>query len=390
MAHGADSRGLRSTLPNPHLQRSRHRVQLLPTQVRSSCEQVHVLNAQGNATYPLSPSDRVKDYEVIAPLGSGGMATLYLARRRGMGGFSRLVTLKMVHRHLSDDEAMIKLFLHEARISAYVAHPNVVRVEEVGRCGDSYFIAMEYVHGVSLAELLMHLAERRLRLRPKVCVWLAAQIAEALHAAHEAKGENGMPLDIVHHDVSPQNILLGHTGHVKLIDFGIAKSQAENDSRSGKRAVRGKLRYMSPEQLRLERADRRTDVYALGVMLWEMLAGGSLLRCRRVDDESDWATRENPPPPSQYSARCSPELDRVVLKAIAFDAEKRYANAFEFRKALLQAEAGAILLDAPQVAALLRSLLGDELELPCAGGRMRVASQFELTPDVHEMTELQR
>src|SRR4051812_6229898 len=142
----------------------------------------------------LSPSDKVKDYEVIAPLGSGGMARLYLARRRGVGGFSRLVTLKLVHPHLIEDERIVKLFLDEARISAHVAHPNVVHVEEVGKFGDSYFIAMEYVHGVSLAELLARLNERRLRLRPKLCVWLAGQIAEALHAAHEARGENGAPL----------------------------------------------------------------------------------------------------------------------------------------------------------------------------------------------------
>jgi serine/threonine protein kinase len=331
----------------------------------------------------LSPCDKVKDYEVIAPLGSGGMAMLYLARRRGVGGFSRLVTLKLVHQHLIADESIIKLFLDEARISAHVAHPNVVHVEEVGQCGDSYFIAMEYVHGVSLAELLARLTERRLRLRPKLCVWLAAQVAEALHAAHEAKGENGVPLDIVHHDVSPQNVLIGHTGHVKLIDFGIAKSQTENDHRAGRRGVLGKLRYMSPEQLRLERADRRTDVYALGVMLWEMLAGRSLFRCQRFDDERDWATRENPPPPSKYSKQAPTVLDRVVLKAIAFDPNERYDSAFQFRAALLRADPAAVQLDAPMVAVLMRKMLGDELDRRRASWPSEVAIEIEATaPDV--------
>jgi serine/threonine-protein kinase len=330
----------------------------------------------------LSPSDKIKDYEVIAPLGSGGMATTYLARRRGVGGFSRLVTLKLVHKHLIEDENMVQLFLDEARISAHVAHPNVVHVEEVGQVGDSYFIAMEYVHGVSLAELLARLAERRLRLRPKFCVWLAAQIAEALHAAHEAKNDAGVPLDIVHRDVSPQNVLIGHTGHVKLIDFGIANSHSDTDATSTKRTVLGKLRYMSPEQLRLEAGDRRTDVYALGVMLWEMLAGRNLFRCQRYDDERDWAARENPPPPSRYSPHPMSLLDRAVLKAIACDPHKRWDNAFQFRAALLRADPAAARLDAPMVAGLMRSLLGDELDRRRASWPSEVRGELEPAPDV--------
>lgn len=330
----------------------------------------------------LSSSDKVRDYEVIAPLGSGGMAMLYLARRRGVGGFSRLVTLKLVHKHLNDDQDIIKLFLDEARISAHIAHPNVVHVEEVGQWDDSYFIAMEYVHGVSLAELLARLRERRLRPHPKLCVWVAAQIAEALHAAHEATGENGLPLNIVHHDVSPQNVLISHTGHVKLIDFGIANCQAESDASSSRRAVLGKLRYMSPEQLRVEPADRRTDVYALGVMLWEMLTGRGLLRCQRFDDTRDWATRENPPPPSKYSAHPTPALDRVVLKAIACKPSERFDSAFQFRTALLRADPEAVELDAPMVAALMRSVLGDELDRRRADWPSEIAGELEVAHDL--------
>ncbi|MET0384333.1 MAG: protein kinase [Polyangiales bacterium] len=342
----------------------------------------------------LSISDKVKDYEVIAPLGSGGMAMLYLARRRGVGGFSRLVTLKLVHKHLIEDENIIQLFLDEARLSAHVAHPNVVHVEEVGQFEDSYFIAMEYVHGVSLAELVTRLMQRRLRLRPKVCVWLAAQIAEALHAAHEAKNEHGDPLHIVHQDVSPQNVLIGHTGHVKLIDFGIANCQARTDHSTGRRSVLGKLRYMAPEQLRGERADRRTDVYALGVMLWEMLAGRGLFECKRFDDERDWATRENPPPPSRHSLHAMPALDRVVQKALACDPSDRYASAFQFRAALLRADPSAMQLDAPLIAGLLRSMIGDELDRRRASWPRDIAQALEPTPDVtmsqkqslHELT----
>jgi eukaryotic-like serine/threonine-protein kinase len=330
----------------------------------------------------LSPGDKIKDYEVVAPIGSGGMAMLYLARRRGVGGFSRLVTLKLVHPHLTEDEHVVKLFLNEARIAAHVTHPNVVHVEEVGQAAGSYFIAMEYVHGVTLAELLARLSERSLRLRPTLCVWLAAQIAEALHAAHEARTASGVPLDIVHRDVSPQNVLIGHTGHVKLIDFGIAKSQAENDQRSGGRAVLGKLRYMSPEQLELQHADRRTDVYALGVMLWEMLAGRRLLRCQRFDDERDWATRENPPAPSQFSKYSLQRLDRVVLKALACDASERYENAFQFRTALLRAVPASVQLDAPMVAAVMRSMFGEELDHRRASWPSEVVGALDVAASV--------
>src|SRR5262245_2188096 len=135
---------------------------------------------------------------------------------------------------------------------------------------------------------------------------------------------------------------------------------------------------MSPEQLRLERADRRTDVYALGVMLWEMLAGRNLLRCQRFDDERDWATRENPPPPSKYSAHSTPSLDRVVLKAIACEASERFDSAFQFRAALLRADPAAVKLDAPMVAGLLRTMLGDELDKRRANWPSEVAGELEV------------
>lgn len=322
----------------------------------------------------LSPRDKVNNYEVIAPLGTGGMAQLYLARRRGVGGFTRLVTLKLVHEHLSANEDIIDLFLQEARLSAHIAHPNVVRVEEVGRCGSAYFIAMEYVHGVSLAELLLRLRHAGQSVTPAIYVWLAAQIAEALHAAHEARAENGTPLGIVHHDVSPQNVLVSESGHVKLIDFGIARSREQalpqpqpTAARLGAQrlrdddTVRGKLRYMAPEQLLREPADRRADVYALGVILWEMLTCRSLLRCRRLDDDRDWATRMDPPAPSQHTQAIDQRLDRAVLKALASEPAERFADALQFRAALLDATPDASRLDAPAVAAILGPSLGAAL-----------------------------
>ncbi len=308
----------------------------------------------------------MRDYEVIAPLTEGGMATLMLARRRGVGGFSRLVALKLVHQRLTQDSTMIRLFLDEARISAHVTHPNVVHVEEVGVHDGMYFIAMEYVHGVSLAHLLQRLSQDRRRMSPTLAVCLAAQVAEALHAAHEAVGEDGTPLHVVHRDVSPQNVLLAHTGHVKLIDFGIAKSKAAlHETRSGA-GLLGKLRYMSPEQLNSEGVDARSDLYALAVVLWEMLTARNFLRCHRMEDPRDLATRENPPPPSRYSSLVKPLLDRVLLRALAPDPNHRYASALDFRRAMLKAQPDAARIDAVKLATMLRAVVGDELDAQAA------------------------
>jgi serine/threonine-protein kinase len=310
----------------------------------------------------LTPGDRLRDYEVIAPLPSGGMAMLYLARRRGVGGFSQQVALKLVHPQLVADPSMLELFLDEARLAAQVVHPNVVRVHEVGMERGNYFIAMEYVDGASLAEFLQGLRGKRLRLRRKLCVWLTTQVAEALHATHEAKGENGAPLDIVHRDVSPQNVLIGHSGHVKLIDFGIASSRTSCNPLETGPFMLGKLRYAAPERLKLEPTDRRADVYALGVMLWEMLTARSFLRCHHVEDPDDWAVRENPPPPSKYAPHIPSLLDAVVLKAIHPDPQLRYPDALRFRRALLRADPSAARVDAARIAALMELAMGDELD----------------------------
>jgi serine/threonine protein kinase len=323
----------------------------------------------------LSRGDMVKDYEIIAPLRSGGMALLYLARRRGAGGINRLVVLKLVHPDLVENERMTALFLAEARVCAQIAHPNLVHVEEIGELDGRYFLAMEYVHGVSLSELLSVLNERRLRMNTKLCVWIVAQIAEALHAVHEARGDNDKPLRIVHSDVSPQNVLIGHTGHVKLIDFGIAKSR--HDSTGPYSALLGKLGYMAPEQLSLAAIDRRTDVYALGVMLWEMLAARSLFRCQRIDDERDWATREDPPLVSTFSP-VSEALDRVVRRTIDANPGARYSSALAFRAALLRAQPDALQIDPPRLASFMYPLIGEELKRQRESWPLDVSAPLEL------------
>src|SRR5688500_5151049 len=200
------------------------------------------------------------------------MATLYLGQRSGAAGFAKNVAIKVVHPHLSDDPQFVRMFVDEALLSARIQHPNVAHVEELGEAEGTYFLVMEFVHGVSLSSLIRALARRKRRIAPELAVAIAIQVADGLHAAHETRGPNGEHLGVVHRDVSPQNVLLSYTGHVKLIDFGIAKAEGRTQSTAAG-SIKGKFRYMSPEQALGRTVDRRSDVYALGIVLWEMLTG---------------------------------------------------------------------------------------------------------------------
>jgi len=215
---------------------------------------------------------QVGSYDIVTRLRSGGMATLFLGRRQGPAGFRRHVAIKVVHEHLAADPTFVRMFLDEALLSARIQHPNVVHVEELGEADGTYFLVMEYVHGCTLSRLLKQLSKLGRRLSPDMAAWIAIQIAEGLHAAHDLTGDHGEALHVVHRDVSPQNVLLSETGHVKLIDFGVAKARGRA-LRTTSGSLKGKLAYMSPEQARGDDLDRRTDVYALGVVLWESLTG---------------------------------------------------------------------------------------------------------------------
>jgi len=261
------------------------------------------------------------------------MATLFLGKRVGAAGFTRPVAIKVIHTHLADDPKFTRMFIDEAMLSAKIQDPHVVHVEELGEAEGTYYLVMEYVAGASLAEFLRALRSKQRALNVDVAVWLAAQVAAGLHAAHEATNEAGEPLRIVHRDVSPQNVLLAFKGHVKLIDFGIAKGGTPKETASG--SLRGKVAYMPPEQALGEEVDRRADIYALGVVLWEMLT----MR-RLFDAENEFLLLEkvrNPKvvPPGSLVNGIPPALDDVVMKALAADPELRIGTADELRAMLL-------------------------------------------------------
>lgn len=308
----------------------------------------------------LEVGQRLGNFEVLAQLNAGGMATLYLARRVGAAGFARPVGLKVVQPELAKDPHFIRMFIDEAKLSAKIQHPNIVHVEELGEVDGSYFLAMEYVHGVSLAELLKSLHRNKRRLAPAMACWIALQVADALHAAHETRDEKGKALEVVHRDVSPQNILLSATGHVKLIDFGIAKALGRQQKTSVG-ALKGKLRYMSPEQARGQGVDRRTDIYALGIVLWEMLTMRRLFRAAGEIELIETVRNPQIRNPREHVAEIPETLAEAVMHALTFDKDARPDTAKALRRALQLGTPGIEQADAHQLSELLHVVLDDTL-----------------------------
>ncbi|MFW6087873.1 MAG: protein kinase domain-containing protein, partial [Myxococcota bacterium] len=309
----------------------------------------------------MNPGDKLGEYEIVAPLKRGGMATLYLGCRTGAGGFAKHVAIKVVHPHLAGDRKFVEMFLDEARLSARIDHPNVVHVYELGEGDeDTYYLVMEYVHGCSLSQLLAALAKAERKLSPELAAFIGMRVAAGLHSAHEVTGPDGEPLAAVHRDISPQNILLAYKGYVKLIDFGIAKMRGRvHQTTTG--SLKGKFRYMAPEQAAGRPVDRRTDVYALGIVLWEMLT------MRRLFDATDelqlieQIRKPKVPAPSTLASNVPDGLERAVMHALAPDPAERPQSAYELQRELGEGLPSALAMDAPDLARLLHATMGDAI-----------------------------
>ena len=272
-------------------------------------------------------------YRVVDEIGVGGMATVHLARMDGEGGFQKWVAIKKVHAHLTQDEHFVNMFLDEARIAAKISHPNVAQVFELGTHEQTYWIAMEYLQGEPVREVMRINEERGQSLAPDLAACVIADAAEGLHAAHELKGKRGEPLNLVHRDVSPHNLFLTYDGQVKVVDFGIAKVSGRL-SRTRAGTLKGKLAYMAPEQLRGEEVDRRTDIFALGIVLWELTTGKRLFR---MDNEIDTLEKVRlciVPPPSHGRPDFPTELESIVMRALEKDPARRFQSAKDLSRAL--------------------------------------------------------
>jgi serine/threonine-protein kinase len=286
------------------------------------------------------------------------MGTVHLGRILGAGGFSRVVAVKRLYPWLAGARDFRQMLLDEARFVSRIRHPNVVPTLDVVEADKDLYVVMEYVHGVSLAHLLKHCQDSPMP------VAIAAGILEGalagLHAAHEARGEDGSPLGIVHRDVSPQNVLVGADGIARLIDFGIAKA-ATRLQVTDPGVVKGKIDYMAPEQLLRDPVTRHADVYSCGVVLWEVLANRRLKESHEGESlpVRIWDSQEVPPP-SRFCDGVSEELDKVVLRALSRDPKSRFPTAEAMAAAL---RAVCTPATAPHVARWVRDVVGDDLEI---------------------------
>src|SRR4051812_20336663 len=278
---------------------------------------------------------RLGKFEILALLALGGTAEIYLARIGGAAGFEKYVVVKCLHDHLADDAEFVKMFLDEARLAAHLDHSNIVQTMELGQHEGRYYMVMEFLAGLSLAMIVRRAAERLPdgRIAVPVVLNILAQSCAGLHYAHE-KAMNGKALNIVHRDISPQNLVVSFEGVVKVVDFGIAKAEMrETRTRSG--TIKGKFAYMSPEQCVANNVDRRTDVFALGVIGHELLTGQRLFK-RPSPYETYQAVMEcDVKPPSQVEVEVDPALDAVLMRAITKDRDDRSPTAEAFGDALL-------------------------------------------------------
>ncbi|MEX1367066.1 MAG: serine/threonine-protein kinase [Nannocystaceae bacterium] len=283
---------------------------------------------------PVAPdmvvSETLGGYDLLRRLGSGGMAEVHLARANGIEGFQKLVVLKQILPHLSRDKHFVKMFLEEARLAALLDHPNVVQTYDLGKEEGEYFFTMEFVYGENLQGLLKALRKVEQVLSIENVVTIGMGVAAGLHYAHERVGFDGRPLGIVHRDVSPTNVMITYEGGVKVADFGIAKVITRTDvTRAGTR--KGKVPYMSPEQCRAEKIDRRSDVFSLGIVLWEAVTGKRLFEGDNEFGVMNLIVHGQIKPPSSERADIPPQLERIIMKALTTDPSVRYQTARELQ-----------------------------------------------------------
>ncbi len=315
-----------------------------------------------------APIDR---YVVNEYLSEGGMGAIYLGKKLGAGGFEKEVVLKQLLPEFTQQPEFIDLFLREARLSASLDHANIIHTIDLVAAGAEYFIVMEYLAGADLRTLLKRAKRRRRRFSAAAGIFVAREVLSALAYAHSKRGPDGSPLELIHRDVSPSNILISYNGEVKLTDFGIAKASTHH---SVFYRVKGKVGYMSPEQARSEPLDHRSDLYSLAVCLYEMIAGERLFVHVGLTSSADEIYSQPIPVLSRKVPGLPADLDKVMLRALAIDPNARYQTANELQEALLRcAHKNGLMLSAPELANQLRDVCGPAAEWRDVEGRGRPA-----------------
>jgi serine/threonine protein kinase len=322
-------------------------------------------------------AQRVGRYEIVGHLATGGMAEVLLARLRGPHGFERPLVIKRMLPHLAADPLMVDMFLDEARIIANLRHPNLVHVHELGREGADLFMAMEFLEGESVAGVCRRLARLGTNLDFALAAHVVAEACAGLHAAHEATTPDGRPLEIVHRDVSPQNVFVEYSGAVHVIDFGIA-TNVDRVGRTEAGTVRGKFEYLAPEHIEGRTVDRRADVFALGVVLFELVTGRRLYK-RDNHAATMMAILSEPVPDIASFRQDTPaRLGAICSRALVKRREERYATVAEMRRDLLAFLRVHTDQDVPDVLGrLMREMFSD-----------RVAEKSEMLRRVSEGARL--
>lgn len=275
----------------------------------------------------------VGKYRLLAELGQGGMARVFLAVSHGPSGFSKLVVLKMVRSHLTEDADMLQMFLDEARLAGRLNHPNVVQTYEVSEYDGRHVLVMEYLEGQSLSTVLRKNKPDEPGFTTAQCIRVLIEALNGLQYAHELRDLDGTILNLVHRDVSPQNIFVTYDGSVKVLDFGIAKAvTSASETRAG--VIKGKIAYMAPEQFLGEAIDRRVDVFAVGALIWQILTGVRLWKGVPDGRVIHRVIAGDIPKPSEVAENVPPELERVCMKALSRNREDRHASAVELQKDL--------------------------------------------------------
>ncbi|HXJ23362.1 MAG TPA: serine/threonine-protein kinase [Polyangia bacterium] len=287
------------------------------------------------ATAQLSEPIQFGKYTLFELIGRGGMAEVYKARIQGPAGFERTFVVKRILPHLSSDPTFIKMFVEEAKLSARLAHPNIVHIFELGAVEGEYFISMEYIRGHDLSETMRAIWKTMGPPRPEMVAYIGREACRGLAYAHALTDDNGRPLGMVHRDVSPSNVMLSYEGAVKLLDFGIAKALGDAGPETTKAGtMKGKYAYMAPEQTEGENVDNRSDIFACGIVLHEVLTGRRLFKGNNDVQTIERVRRCEVPRPSLQNPAVPPAMDAIILKALAHNPADRWADAAEMAEAL--------------------------------------------------------
>lgn len=288
------------------------------------------LRGANEGTPPVQQPVPFGKYILLERISVGGMAEVFKAKSIGVEGFEKIVAIKKILPHLAEDDHFVDMFVAEAKMAVQLNHANICQIFELGRIGDDHYIAMEYIPGKDLLSLHNHFRRTGTLMPVDLTAYIGARVAEGLDYAHRKRGPDGEPMGIVHRDVSPQNVIVSYDGGVKLIDFGIAKARVRSYQETQAGVLKGKFGYMSPEQVAGGAAvDHRSDIFALGTVIHELLTSHRLFL-----GETDFATLEQVraakvSPPSQLNPDVPPELDRIVLRALAREPDDRYQTAAE-------------------------------------------------------------